>query len=520
MGFAPRRKCLRIRRLDRKFGMEVLDTAEMERADRLTIAAGTPGFALMLSAGQAVAEAAIDLVAEGPMLVVAGGGNNGGDGFVAAAELAARGREVSVILLCERDSLRGDAASAARGWKYPVLPFNPQAVGKPALIIDALFGAGLNRPVKGEPYDMIEAINANGAPVLAVDLPSGINGDTGAVMGIAVRAAETMTFFRRKPGHLLLPGRIYCGRVRVADIGIDPHVLAEIRPQTFENVPQVWRKSFLVPQIDGHKYARGHAIVVSGDIAATGAARLSARGALRTGAGLATLASPRDALAVNAAALTAVMVRAIDTVIEFSELIGDDKRLNACVIGPGAGIGDRTRDFVHTALSAKRHLVLDADALTSFAEAPDRLFESIKSSEDPQVVLTPHEGEFPRLFSDSSNKHPLRSKLERVRAAAERAGAVVLLKGPDTVVASPQGRAVIAANAPPWLATAGAGDVLAGMISGLLAQGVPAFEAACIGTWMHGEAAREAGPGLIAEDLPEVLPAVFRRLYDEFGIDY
>ena len=501
------------------FGMEVLTTAEMERADRLTIAAGTPGFALMLSAGQAVAEAAMLLVEEGAILVVAGPGNNGGDGFVVAAELAARGREVSVILLCDRDSLQGDAASAAKGWKHPVLPFNPQAIGKPALIIDALFGAGLNRPVTGEPHDVIEAINANGAPVLAVDLPSGINGTSGAVMGVAVRATDTVTFFRRKPAHLLLPGRIHCGRVQVADIGIDPHVLEEIRPQTFENIPQTWREAFPVPRIDGHKYARGHVIVVSGDIAATGAARMSARGSLRAGAGLVTLASPRDALAVNAAALTAVMVRPIDTVVEFAELLAD-RRFNACVIGPGAGLGERTRNFVLTALSAKRGLVLDADALTSFAEAPDRLFEAIKASHDPQVVLTPHEGEFPRLFSDISNKHPLRSKLERVRAAAERSGAVVLLKGPDTVVASPDGRATIAANAPPWLATAGAGDVLSGIIAGLLAQGVAAFEAASIGVWMHGEAAREAGPGLIAEDLPEVMPAVFRRLYDEFDIDY
>jgi ADP-dependent NAD(P)H-hydrate dehydratase / NAD(P)H-hydrate epimerase len=508
-----------MRRLHREFGMEVLTTAEMERADRLAIAAGTPGFSLMLSAGQAVAEAAMDLVEEGSILVIAGRGNNGGDGFVAAAELAARGREVSVILLCERDSLQGDAASAARGWKFPVLPFNPQAIGRPALIIDALFGAGLNRPVKGDPLGMIEAINANGAPVLSVDLPSGVNGTTGAVMGVAVRATETVTFFRRKPAHLLLPGRIHCGRVRVADIGIDAVVLEEIQPQTFENIPPSWQKSFPVPQIAGHKYARGHAVIVSGDIAATGAARLSARGALRAGAGLVTLASPRDAFAVNAAALTAVMVRATDTVVEFAELL-TDRRLDTCVIGPGAGVGARTRDFVLTALSAERRLVLDADALTSFADAPDRLFQAIKAMPDPLVVLTPHDGEFPRLFSDISNKNPNRSKLERVRAAAERSGAIVLLKGSDTVVASPDGRAIIAANAPPWLATAGAGDVLAGMIAGLLAQGVPAFEAASIGVWMHGEAAREAGPGLIAEDLPEVLPAVFRRLYDEFGIEY
>ncbi|MBR0752526.1 NAD(P)H-hydrate dehydratase [Bradyrhizobium jicamae] len=499
--------------------MHVLTTQEMERADRLTIAAGTPGFALMMSAGQAVAEAAMDMVEEGPIVVVAGRGNNGGDGFVAAAELAARGREVCVILLCERDSLQGDAALAAKGWKYPVLPFNPQALGRPALIIDALFGAGLNRPVKGDPLEMIAAINANGAPVLAVDLPSGINGTTGAVMGAAVQAAETVTFFRKKPAHLLLPGRMHCGRVRVADIGIDASVLDEIRPLAAENAPEFWRTSFPVPRIDGHKYARGHAVVLSGDVASTGAARLAARGALRAGAGLVTVASPRDALAVNAAALTAVMVRAVDNVIQFAELL-DDKRLNSMVIGPGAGVSARTRDFVYTALSARRHLVLDADALTSFAHAPDTLFEAIKASDGLEAVLTPHEGEFPRLFSDISNKHPGRSKLERVRAAAERSGAVVLLKGADTVVAAPDGRATIAANAPPWLATAGAGDVLAGIIAGQLAQGVAAFEAASIGVWMHGEAASEAGPGLIAEDLTEVLPAVFRRLYDGFGIEY
>ena len=299
-----------MRRVDREFGMEVLTTAEMERADRLTIAAGTPGFALMLSAGQAVAEAAMDLVEEGPILVVAGGGNNGGDGFVAAAELAARGREVSVILLCERDSLQGDAASAARGWKYPVLPFNPQAIGKPALIIDALFGAGLNRPVEGEPYDMIEAINANGAPVLSVDLPSGINGTTAARDGHRHQRHRDGDVLPAQAGASAAAGPdALRPRVRVADIGIDAGVLAEIQPQTFENVPQAWRRSFPVPRIDGHKYARGHALIVSGDIAATGAARLAARGCLRAGAGLVTLASPRDALAVNAAALTAVMVR-------------------------------------------------------------------------------------------------------------------------------------------------------------------------------------------------------------------
>src|SRR2546430_2652761 len=258
-----------MRRLHQVLGMEVLTPAEMERADRLTIAAGTPGFALMLSAGQAVAKAAMELVEEGPIVVVAGPGNNGGDGFVAAAELAAQGREVSVILMCERDHLQGDAALAARGWKYPVLPFNPQAIGKPALIIDALFGAGLNRPVKGDPYEMIEAVTPTGAPASPATFPTAITAPTAPARAVRSNALEPLTFFRRKPAHLLLPGRKHCGRVRLADIGIDAQVLDEIRPKTSENVPQAWHKSFPVPRIDGHKYARGHAIVVSGDLAST-----------------------------------------------------------------------------------------------------------------------------------------------------------------------------------------------------------------------------------------------------------
>lgn len=497
--------------------MEILTTSDMRMADRLASRDGGPtGFDLMLRAGQAVADAAMALAEEGDILVIAGRGNNGGDGFIVAAELAARGRDVSVILLCDRATLTGDAATAALAWKRDVLPCRTESLGKPALIVDALFGVGLDRPVKGDPLKMIEAINASGSPVLSVDLPSGISGDTGAVMGAAVRATQTVTFFRPKPGHLLLPGRFHCGRLDVVDIGIPVDVLDAIKPRAFENIPDFWASSFPVPGIDSHKYSRGHAVVVSGGIAATGAARLSARAALRVGAGVVTLASPTDALAINAAALTAVMVRAVDGVGAFSELIGD-ARIRACVIGPGAGIGVRTRDHVLALLSAGRNAVLDADALTSFADTPAELFAAIAAA-DAEVVLTPHEGEFSRLFSDiTKDTH---SKLERVRAAAVCAGAVVLLKGPDTVVASPDGRAAIAANAPPWLATAGSGDVLAGMIGGLLAQGVAAFEAACIGVWMHGEAGQEAGPGLIAEDLPEVLPAVFRRLYDRLGVEY
>jgi hydroxyethylthiazole kinase-like uncharacterized protein yjeF len=381
------------------------------------------------------------------------------------------------------------------------------------VIVDALFGAGLNRNVEGEARAIIAAMNASGAPIIAVDLPSGINGASGAIMGTAVKARESVTFFRRKPGHVLLQGRVHAGAVRLADIGIADSVLERVRPQTFANGPALWRRAFPIPALDGHKYSRGHAVVVSGEMSFTGAARLAARGALRAGAGLVTLASPRAALPVNAAASLAVMVRAVDGPEELRKLLGD-KRLNAIALGPGLGVGADTRMLVEAALDGERAVVLDADALTSFAENPAALFAAIAARIRP-VVLTPHQGEFSRLFHAALQDADKSSKLAVTRAAAKFSGAIVLLKGPDTVVAAPDGRAAINENAPPWLATAGAGDVLAGMITGLLAEHMPAFDAACAGVWLHGEAGNEVGPGLISEDLPEALPAIYRRLFEQ-----
>ena len=406
--------------------------------------------------------------------------------------------------------MRGDAATAAQRWTGATEPATAARLAGADVIIDALFGAGLDRPVEGTARAIIDAMNAAACPVHAVDLPSGINGTTGAVMGAAVRAAETVTFFRQKPGHLLLPGRLHCGRIHVADIGIPARVLDQIRPATFRNAPELWIEHFPRPRLDGHKYTRGHAVVLSGGIDSTGAARLAARGALRAGAGLVTIASPREALAVNAAASLAVMVRSVDDASAFSEFLADRRR-NVVVLGPGGGVGPRMREFVLAALAAGPALVLDADALTSFAGDLPALTAAIKGRKAP-VLLTPHEGEFSRLFSELGEAAPAPSKLARARAAAAATGAVVLLKGGDTVVAAPDGRAAIADNASAWLATAGSGDVLAGFCAGLLAQQMPVFEAACAAVWLHGEAGNEAGPGLISEDLPEALPAVYRRL--------
>ncbi len=496
--------------------IELLTCAQMARADQLAIAAGTAGRVLMESAGAAVADVAASLAGSAPkkIVVVCGPGNNGGDGFVAARLLGERGYAVELGLLGDRTRLRGDAADAARCWTGPVAPAAALVFEHADLLIDAVFGAGLDRDLDGEARALVERMNRwtrdTGRPIVAVDTPSGLDGDTGAVRGAAVEARATVTFFRYKPGHFLLPGRALCGERHLADIGIDKSVLGEIAPDTFLNAPELWRAAFPTPKIDGHKYSRGHALVVSGPAWSTGAARLSARGALRAGAGLVTLASPRAARDVNGAHLTAIMIAPCDGPRDIARILAD-ARFNVVVIGPGLGVGEATAELVSAALRAAapgRSVVLDADALTSFAGRATMLAARIDAS-GMEVVLTPHDGEFARLFDLKG------SRLARARAAARLSGATLLLKGPDTVVAHSDGRAAISYNAPPWLATAGSGDVLAGFVGGFLAQGMPAFEAANAAVWTHGAAARAFGPGLIAEDIPERMPGVLRDLYSQ-----
>ncbi len=436
----------------------------------------------MENAGRAVADAWRARHPAGSRIaVVAGPGNNGGDGFVAARLLAERGYRVRVLLVGGRDRLKGDAALAAQRWQGPTEAAAPAALLPAEAVIDALFGAGLDRPVEGVPRAMIEAMNAGALPVVAVDLPSGINGTTGAVMGVAVNAAETVTFFRRKPGHLLLPGRLHCGTVHVADIGIPAGVLGADRaarpsPTHRRSGPAHFRCR--APAATNMRAATRSWCPAT--ISSTGAARLAARGALRAGAGLVTIASPRDALAVNAAANLAVMVRPVDGARELGEFLADARR-NAVVLGPGGGVG--RRNARPGAGGARRHArrrarCRCADELRR--RAADACSPRSRGA-GPATVLTPHEGEFSRLFSSMDDIHKASSKLERARRAAEVTGALVLLKGADTVVAAPDGRAAITDNAPPWLATAGSGDVLAGFVAGLLAQGMPGFEAAARG---------------------------------------
>lgn len=469
----------------------------MSAADRAAIAAGSPGIELMERAGLAVVEAITERFSPRPTLVLCGPGNNGGDGYVAARLLKAQGWPVEVRALAEPATPDAQAMSAR--WDGPIRPLNGSLDA--GLVVDALFGAGLSRPLEGAAAQAAANLATRPEAVVSVDIPSGVPGDTGRPAGPAFCAGLTVTFHARKPGLVLEPGRSLCGEVVVADIG-----LGDTPSNLVENGPELWLSRFPWPSAASHKHARGRLIVLSGEAWSTGAARLAARAGLRIGAGLVTLYAGPDALASNASHLEAVMLKPFENDLELEQAADE---ADAAVIGPAAGVTEVTLRNVLALARTGAALVIDADAITVFRDDPEELFSVL----DRDDVLTPHPGEFERLFPGLLKSAP--ERITAAREAAAKAGAVVLLKGADTVVAAPDGRAAVNINGSPWLATAGSGDVLAGFIGGLVAQGMESFEAACAAAWIHAEAAELHGPGLISEDLPGLAPAVLRRLYDE-----
>jgi NAD(P)H-hydrate epimerase len=468
----------------------------MHAADKAAIACGISGESLMEAAGWQVAMAVRKRFAARLVHVLCGPGNNGGDGFVVARQLESWGWPVRLFLLGDREGLQGDAAIMARSWKGPVHPLTMDCLDGVPLLVDAMFGAGLSRPLEGMARQVVEEITHRQLDLVAIDVPSGVDGNNGQVLGAAAQARVTVTFFRPKPGHLLLPGRLLCGELVVGSIGIPDSVLDGIVPKIFVNSPPLWMDKIMWPQPTGNKYDRGHLLVAGGAVL-TGAARLAAMAARRAGAGLVTLAAPEGTAQIYQSDHPGVMVQPSTA----WERLVVDRRVTAAVIGPGLGIGRGTRALVADALSAGKRCVLDADALTSFADDPKTLW-----SLGHMPVLTPHDGEFHRLFGHVGDR------LSRARQAAAESGAVILLKGSDTVVAAPDGRAAISIDAPASLASGGTGDVLSGLIGGLLAQGMDSFDAACLGAWMHIQAAQIVGPGLIAEDLIDAMPVVWRAL--------
>ncbi|MCM2292963.1 NAD(P)H-hydrate dehydratase [Allorhizobium sp. BGMRC 0089] len=469
----------------------------MADIDREAAETGLDSFSLMLRAGRAVAAA---VLRHYPQLlravVLCGPGNNGGDGYIAAEALRLSGVPVAVFCHGDPDRLKGDAARAKAACSSQVAPLAEFVARAGDVVIDALFGAGLARDLSPEICAAIERVKDAGLPVVAVDLPSGIDGLTGQPRPVALEAAQTVTFMALKPGHVLLPGRVHCGAIEVFDIGIPRRIMDRHRGSIARNHPLLWQASLPCLQAQGHKFSRGHLTVFSGPISATGAARLSAMAGLRAGAGLVTLASSASALMVNASQTTAVMVKKIEDEMALDAYLAD-QRLSAFVLGPGFGVGEKARGFISRLCGRK--LVLDADGISSFKDDPAALF-SLFAEGETRLVMTPHAGEFARLFPDLAAETRI-GKVEQTVRAAQRSHAVLVHKGADTVIASPDGRALINDNAPAWLATAGSGDVLAGVIGGLLAQGVPAFEAAAAGVYLHGEAGQRAGDGMTAEDL-------------------
>ncbi len=486
-------------------GPEILTVAEMAEVDRLAAASGISTLTLMENAGRKVANEIAKRWPPCKAMVLCGPGNNGGDGYVVARHLQARGHKVEVVTVGDHGTLKPDAAAMAKEWTGPTRRFDPNKPVHSELVVDAVFGAGLSRGLEPELSQLFEDIEMADVPAVAIDVPSGVCGDRGAFIdgGQPWTAALTVTFFRKKPAHVLYPSRSHCGEIVCVDIGIPDGMLTALatvatHPQgvCLENVSPL-RVASLEPAT--HKYRRGHCVVIGGPASATGAARLAARGALRAGAGLVTVVGETAAIPVLSATLTSIMVREVGSPAALHTLL-EDKRFNTVVIGPGNGVGQATRDRVTVALSSLASVVLDADALTSFADAPEGLIKLLTS----RCILTPHEGEFERIFPNLLKQSP--NKIEAARLAAQRAGAVILLKGADTVIADPNGTTVVNTNAPAHLATAGSGDVLAGIIGGLLAQGMTPFNAARTGAHLHGLCGRIAGAGLIAEDLPDLLP--------------
>ncbi|MBB4657581.1 NAD(P)H-hydrate dehydratase [Parvularcula dongshanensis] len=461
----------------------------MSRLDARAVAGGTSQTSLIERAARSCVRVIRGRYTRRPAAVLCGPGNNGADGWAIARLLRAADWPVTVYTLTPQKDLTGAAGQVAKGsglTAEPLRAFRPEAAG---LVIDALFGAGLSRPLVGDARGALDSLAEAAVPVVAIDLPSGVDGATGSVLGTAARAEVTVTFHAPKPGHLLSPGLGLRGELVVTDIGLPQ----DAEPDAHWNGPCLW--TLPVPERDTHKYARGAVLVFGGPRIAGGAARLSAHGAARIGAGAVTVASPEEALDIYAAHLDAIMVKPVTDAASAKRLI-EASKAKALVIGPGAGRTDATRSHVLAALETRVPIVVDADALTVFEDDPDTLMQALHE----KAVLTPHIGEFGRVFPDIQG-----DKLSMTAAAAARAGTTVLLKGADTVISTPSRVPVINTSGTPWLATAGAGDVLTGAIAGLMAQGLGAHDAACAGAYLHGLAGQRGGRGVTADDLPGLL---------------
>jgi len=488
----------------------LLNNEAMEQLDRDTISCGTLGIQLMEQAGSSAVEQICHHYSPIPTLVLCGPGNNGGDGFVIARLLAQQGFNVQVAQALPKGHYQNDAAIMEQKYIGEAIALEECCKviddQQYQLVIDALFGTGLNRPIEGIYHTVLQKVSTLKAPIVAIDIPSGINGNTGQVQGIAAPAMLTVTFAFKKLGHTLIPGRDYCGKIIVTDIGHPPNLLQDIRSDYIENHPELWQKYLPSPSNQSHKYNRGYTLIYGGPIACTGASRMASYAALRAGAGICSIACTPAALPIYAASVTAIMTKSYSSDAELNKML-DSNKLNALLIGPGAGVNDTTRRHTLMMLNTQLPCVLDADALTCFSDNPQILFNAIKQR-NAATILTPHSGEFDRIFGITTPE----KRIESVMKAAMNSGAIIILKGADSIIGTPDGNVTINTHASFHLATAGAGDVLAGIIAGLLATNMPPYKAVQAAIWIHGECGIRCGKGLIAEDLIDVLPNILHSL--------
>ncbi|PPR34247.1 MAG: Bifunctional NAD(P)H-hydrate repair enzyme Nnr [Alphaproteobacteria bacterium MarineAlpha6_Bin3] len=482
----------------------VLTCKDHTDLDKKTIKKFMSGYKLMENAGKIIFEIIKKKFNKNKNIkILCGSGNNGGDAFIVAKLLKENGfKNIELFCLITKNKLKGDAKLAAEKININIQNISNLKITKGNLIIDGLLGSGLNKNIAGNLKKIIEKINSKNHYCISIDIPSGINGDTGEIKGVAVKSDLTITFTKKKPGHLISPGKEYSGDVIVKNIGIDLKKLF-FKPRIYENNPNIWKKDFPWPNQNSHKYTRGFTLIICGE-KITGASRLAARGAARIGCGLLCLGVPKKSFNIYATENPIALIETIDDEADLKNIL-KDKRINTILIGPGLGVNKKKLNLILKVIKDKKRIVvLDADALKNN-------FKKIAEKSNSEIIVTPHYGEFSKILKNLKIKKT-NDNLSLAKKFVKKTKYNLLLKGNSTIISSNDGKIVINTNSSPFLATGGSGDVLAGMITGLIAQGMKIFESCCAATWIHGEIAKKLGPGLIAEDLPDMIPKILKKL--------
>ena len=461
-----------------------------------------PSFDLMNNAGKLSAKYINKNLPKKNILVLCGTGGNGGDGFITGNELKKYKWNVTISIIGDIEKITGDSLKAYKKLKIKNTNFNDINLDNIDYVIDAIFGIGLNRNLDNEYIKTIEKINNKKLPVIALDIPSGVNSDNGTISNATFNCFLTLTYSAYKLGHYLLPSAEKCGKIVLLDIGIPKPLIKNTKPVINLNSPSIWKDKIVWPKVNDHKYSRGCIVIIGGPKEMTGAARLAAKAAQRAGSGIVILACDKNSSDIYYRTLTSQIVKSYRNIPELKNII-KDKRINSVVIGPGLGINNK--NVVKNVLKHSNNIIIDADAITCFQNDIKSFKDLIRNK---TVILTPHEGEFKKLFPNIKG-----NLVDKAIYAAKKLNSIIVLKSANTIIASQNNHVILNKYGSRWLATAGSGDVLAGIIGALLSNGMDAFHAAAFGVWIHSSAGIYFGPGLIAEDISDLIPKIYKKIY-------